>query len=74
MKWYDPGWMKDYLQHNNFIKISVSTILIFIIVGTFCWSLFFGGVFLLIVYSVGGLYLSGYLFMGIVLLLGGDFP
>lgn len=117
MKWYHPGWIKDYLQHNNFIKISVSAILIFTIVGTFCWPLFFWGlgyaalpiyfiisfgeifqlykllyrkkkwtsnnriygsfrmkVFLLIAYSVSGLYLSGYLFMGIALLLGGDFP
>lgn len=40
MKWYHPGWIKDYLQHNNFIKISVSAILIFTIVGTFCWPLF----------------------------------
>lgn len=118
MKRYHPRWILDYLQYNNFITISVLSILVLTATGTFCWFLLFWAlgvgvslviyfilsyigifelhrllevkrkqlgnnkiygflglkIFLLIAYYIGCIFLSAYLFLGIDLLLGGDFP
>ncbi|MDO4944988.1 MAG: hypothetical protein Q4E74_07290, partial [Ruminococcus sp.] len=36
-----------YIEHNNFLKVSFSVIVISTIVGTVCWFLFFRGLFFL---------------------------
>ncbi len=46
-KWYEPEWILEYIEHNDFFMVSLSVILVSTIVGAVCWLLLFRGLFLL---------------------------
>lgn len=46
-KWYEPQWISEYIEHNNYFKVLLSVMLVSTVVGAVCWLLFFRGLFLI---------------------------